>query len=137
MKHSFLLNRHLSQLIASLGHVDEVVIADAGMPAPKGVPVIDVALSRGVPSFWQVCEAIRSELVIEGALIASETSDGLLAQMQSELAQWQTTGGQQPVPITRLSHDALKLRSGAAKAFIRTGETSPYCNMTVICGVAF
>ncbi len=137
MKHSFLLNRDLSHLIATLGHVDEVVIADAGMPAPKGVPVIDLALSRGVPSFWQVCAAIRSELVIEGAVIASETSDELLKQMQGELAQWTTTAGHHPVPITRLSHDALKQRSGLAKAFVRTGEATPYCNMTVICGVAF
>jgi len=81
VKKGLLLNRALSDLVAACGHVDEIVVADAGMPAPPGVRVIDLALMRGVPSFWQVLEALRSELVIEGVVIAEETSAGLLTKM--------------------------------------------------------
>ena len=43
MKKTPLLNIVLSRLIASLGHGDIVVIADAGLPVPKGVELIDLA----------------------------------------------------------------------------------------------
>ncbi|MGB1961888.1 MAG: RbsD/FucU domain-containing protein, partial [Candidatus Puniceispirillaceae bacterium] len=52
MKRGALLNRHLSQLVASIGHLDEITIADAGLPAPSGVAVIDLAVSPGIPSFF-------------------------------------------------------------------------------------
>jgi D-ribose pyranase len=49
MKKTPLLNIQLSRLIASLGHGDVVVIADASLPVPKGVELIDLALTQGVP----------------------------------------------------------------------------------------
>ncbi len=119
MKKGLLLNRALSDLVAACGHVDEIVVADAGMPAPPGVRVIDLALMRGVPSFWQVLEALRSELVIEGVVIAEETSAGLLTKMTAELACFDTTGGA-ALRIERASHEALKDRSQRARAFVRT-----------------
>ncbi len=49
MKKTPLLNIALSRLVASLGHGDIVVIADAGLPVPKGIELIDLALTQGVP----------------------------------------------------------------------------------------
>ncbi|MGB9897612.1 RbsD/FucU domain-containing protein, partial [Thermanaerothrix sp.] len=51
MKKTPLLNTALSELIASLGHGDMVVIADAGLPIPAETYRIDLALTRGVPGF--------------------------------------------------------------------------------------
>ena len=51
MKKHGILNSALSGLIASLGHTDLLVVADAGLPIPPGVPVIDLAVRCGVPSF--------------------------------------------------------------------------------------
>ena len=51
MKKSPLLNIALSQMIASLGHGDMLVIGDAGLPSQPGVPLIDLALTRGIPGF--------------------------------------------------------------------------------------
>ena len=42
MKRTGILNRHLSAATASLGHTDEVVIADAGLPIPDGPTVVDL-----------------------------------------------------------------------------------------------
>ena len=41
MKKGKLINQPLSSLIASLGYSDEIVIADAGLPIPKGTQRID------------------------------------------------------------------------------------------------
>ncbi len=132
MKRTPLLNRHLSQLVASLGHLDEIVLADAGLPMPDGVPVIDLAVTRGVPAFWDVMAALRSELVIEAACYASEASDELQQQMVDEMARWGTD-----IKTEMMPHDAFKARTSRAKAVIRTGECTPYCNVILVSGVPF
>ena len=48
MKRNPLLHSELSQVIASMGHGDVLVIGDAGLPVPPGVRRIDLALSQGV-----------------------------------------------------------------------------------------
>jgi len=136
MKRTQLLNRHLSALIASLGHLDEIVVADAGLPVPDGVTVIDLAVSPGVPRLRDVLAALRSELVIEQALWAEEASETLAGVMQAEVNLWRDQTGK-PVDTARLPHEAFKQRSASARAVIRTGETTPYANIILVSGVAF
>jgi len=136
MKRGRLLNRHLSTLIASLGHLDEIVIADAGLPVPAGVTVIDLAVSQGIPSFWDVVQAVRSELIIEAAVRATETSDELADQMTKVIGAWAHETGQD-VTLSATPHETLKERTRHAKAVIRTGEFAPYCNLILVSGVAF
>lgn len=73
MKKTKLLNAALSHLIAQLGHNDVVVVGDAGLPVPAGVPCIDLALMRGLPSLAQVLEALESEMQVERMVLAKET----------------------------------------------------------------
>ncbi|KUP94635.1 D-ribose pyranase [Tritonibacter horizontis] len=134
MKRTPLLNRHLSALIASLGHLDEIVIADAGLPTPRDVPVIDLALVAGTPGFLDVLRALKHELCVEGAILAQEAAPALVAEVQSEMDGW---GGPTPIAISRLPHAAFKARTPTARAIIRSGETTPYANIILICGVAF
>lgn len=35
-----------------MAHHDTILIGDAGMPVPKGVQLIDLAVVNGVPSFF-------------------------------------------------------------------------------------
>ncbi|MDN3720716.1 RbsD/FucU domain-containing protein [Roseibium salinum] len=39
--------------MASLGHMDEIVVADAGLPVPANVGVIDLAVSPGIPGLFR------------------------------------------------------------------------------------
>lgn len=62
MKKTGILNSQLSGMIAALGHKDLVMIGDAGMPIPKGVPIVDLAVTRGFPPLprclkrsWKKC----------------------------------------------------------------------------------
>lgn len=136
MKRGFLLNRHLSELVASLGHMDEVVIADAGLPVPAGVRVIDLTVSPGVPGFFQVLAAIKTELIVEAAIFAEEVSSNLRGQMEGEITSWSSETGK-PIATSTISHEAFKHRTRQAKAIIRTGETTPYANVILVSGVAF
>ena len=44
MKKRGVLHAQLAGYLAALGHKDEFMIGDAGMPIPKGVPIVDLAL---------------------------------------------------------------------------------------------
>ncbi|MBB3211567.1 D-ribose pyranase [Herbaspirillum sp. Sphag1AN] len=130
MKKTPLLHAALSQVIASLGHGESIVIGDAGLPVPPGVPLIDLALTRGIPGFMATLETILSEMQVEQYIVATE-----LAERSPEIAQQiEQLGlpGQQALP-----HEQFKERTKLAKACIRTGEFTPYANIILIAGVVF
>ena len=60
-----ILNAQLLSAIAHCGHTQTLVICDAGLPLPPGVPVIDLALVRGVPTFLEALKAVAGQLVVE------------------------------------------------------------------------
>jgi len=136
MKRTALLNRHLSALVASLGHLDEIIVADAGLPVPQGVQVIDLAVTAGVPRLRDVLNALRSELTIEEAIWAQEASAAVSGMMESEVELWRSQGSAN-VRTRQVSHDAFKQRSAGSRAVIRTGEVTPNANLLLVSGVAF
>ena len=131
MKKGKLINQPISALIAGLGHTDELVIGDAGLPIPDGPQRIDLALSKGIPAFLDALDVILSEMAVETAVIAKEMltiSPDLYAAIKEHLAE---------VPIKTIDHEAFKTRTQSAKAVIRTGEFTPYANVILISGVVF
>ncbi|SEM49411.1 D-ribose pyranase [Loktanella fryxellensis] len=123
MKKTGLLHADLSGVIARMGHGDMLVIGDAGLPVPPGIPCIDLALTHGIPSFAQVLAAVLTELQVERCTMAQEASAGLHA-----LA---------PLPPALMSHDAFKVLTRDARAVVRTGEVTPYANIVLHAGVTF
>ncbi|MFR1802173.1 MAG: RbsD/FucU domain-containing protein, partial [Faecalispora jeddahensis] len=63
MKKTGILNAQLAGYIAGLGHKERFLIGDAGMPVPKGIPVVDLVLCGGIPTFQQVVDAVLNETV--------------------------------------------------------------------------
>ena len=132
MKKTKLLNAALSHLIAQLGHNDVVVVGDAGLPVPAGVPCIDLALMRGLPSLAQVLEALESEMQVERMVLAKET----FFANQGELPGWLHPEWRE-LPIEQVAHEVFKQRNAQARAVIRTGECTPFSNVMLVAGVAF
>jgi len=131
MKRTTLLHAELSRLIASLGHGDTVVLGDAGLPVPRGTPVIDLAVMRGVPTLAQVLKAVLSEMQVEAATIAREAVDGHDAQARPA---WYPAS----LPTPRcLPHEDFKRACAQARAVVRTGEATPYANVILQAGVLF
>jgi len=134
MKKTPLLNVALSRLIASLGHGDKVVIADAGLPVPPGVELIDLALTHGIPDFVSTLKVVLSEMQVESHVLAEEILDkqpAALVTLEALTAEG-ALGARELV-----SHEQFKILSRQARAIIRTGECSPYCNIVLIAGVTF
>ncbi len=131
MKRTPLLHAELSELIASLGHGDLLVIGDAGLPIPAGTRRIDLALTANVPRFHEVLSAVLSEMQVERALIASElpaASPALHADLLRQLGE---------TPVSTMSHENLKAQTRVARAIVRTGEFSAYANVILRAGVVF
>ena len=131
MKKTTLLHAELSHLVATLGHGDALVIADAGLPVPPGTRCIDLSLTRGVPTFEQVLDAVLSEMQVERAEHAVEM---LTRSPHLEPLLRERLGG---AALHAVAHDVLKQRSGSARAVVRTGEFTPYANVILYSGVVF
>ncbi|WP_432148770.1 D-ribose pyranase [Streptomyces sp. bgisy029] len=129
MKKSGILNRHLAGAIAELGHGDEVLICDAGMPIPPGPRVVDLAFRAGVPSFAEVLDGLLDELVVEGATAALE--------VRAANPETASLLGDRFPDLDLIPHDDLKARTASARLVVRTGEARPYANVLVRCGVFF
>jgi D-ribose pyranase len=131
MKKTALLNSALSQLIASLGHGDMLVIGDAGLPIPLGTARIDLALTRNVPGFLETLRVVLDEMQVQNAIVAEETGQVSPRIMQGIV---QLLPG---VPLSTVTHEALKETTRVARAVVRTGEFTPYANIVLVAGVVF
>jgi len=127
VKRGGLLNAQLNEAVSRLGHGDLVVVADCGLPQPVGVPVVDLAVVHGLPSFAGVLDALLGDLVVEGVTAASESvgtgaGDAISGRFDS---------------VEHVTHEELKRLSGTARLFVRTGEATPFANVVLRCGVPF
>jgi len=132
MKKTGLLHAELSRTIASMGHGDVLVIGDAGLPVPPGVPVIDLALRVGVPGFLETLEIVLSELHVERAVIDEEMATVSPAMSDAFHAAWP-----RDIALHSVPHAELQATATGAKALVRTGECTPYSNIVLVSGVVF
>lgn len=132
MKRIGTLNRHLSRLIASMGHTDQLVICDSGLPIPRNAECVDLALTNGIPRFLDVVKVILEEIKVEKFVVAKEMKSqntDLLQSLQSLLPD---------ISMSEVTHEQFKeMMKQPNTAFVRTGECTPYANVILISGVTF
>jgi len=139
MKSGVLLNSEISYTISKLGHGDSIVIGDSGLPIPDSCSRIDLAVSRGIPNFLDVLDAVLTEQKVEEVVLAKETKEvnpeiykGIIERVKElEII------GRYKIKVTEVSHTEFKLLSKESKAIIRTGECTPYANILLKSGVVF
>jgi D-ribose pyranase len=131
MKKTGILNQPISSVIAGMGHMDTLVVADAGLPIPPETQRIDLALTEGMPPFLDTLRAVLTEMEVEKAIVADEMLEVSPAVYQAveELLD--------DVPIEIVTHLILKEMTRSARAVIRTGEFTPYANVILVAGVVF
>lgn len=124
MRKSGLLNPALTGAVARLGHTDTFVIADCGLPIPHDVPVIDLTLTFGIPTFADTLATLLEEVVVEAGTIADTTPPEVRSLLPA-------------IPLTEVSHDDLKREVARASFVVRTGSTTPFANVILRSGVPF
>ncbi|WP_414049257.1 D-ribose pyranase [Macrococcus animalis] len=125
------LNSEISKVLSDLGHTDEIVIGDCGLPVPEGIKKIDLALVKGLPSFIDVLSEIERHMVIEHITLANEIKSAntkVLTAIEKLMGDTETS---------YVTHEEFKNLSKHAKVIIRTGEATPYANIILRSGVNF
>jgi len=128
-----LLNSEIISVLAAMGHTDQLVIADAGLPIPGVVKRIDLALEKGLPSFDATLALIASNMVMEKVILAEEIKENnpeMLKKIKEILSD-------KKIELEFVSHEYFKKLSSSSKAIVRTGECTPYANIILQSGVNF
>ncbi len=128
MKKTGVINHDLSDVIASMGHTDMLTVCDAGLPIPLGTRRIDLALSKGQPSFADTLKVIAQELEVERMIVAKEMYE-FSPQVEALLREVFPD-----VEIQAVWHTEFKSMSAHSKAIVRTGEFVPYSNVILVSG---
>lgn len=127
------INPSLSRVISETGHTDLLVVTDAGLPIPPGSERIDLAYRPGAPAFFDVLDTVLAELVVEGATVSEEVAEKspeVLAALRERFAD-------EDFEIELIPHVEFKELTHSARAFVRSGEFTPYANVILHAGVAY
>ena len=139
MKKTALLNAPVSRILADMGHGDTVCLCDAGLPVPRGIEKIDLAVTAGVPGVVDVLLPVFEELFVERAIVSSELKEvqpKLFGQLSDLIKALEKSQGN-AIPLDTMTHEDFKLAAGDCRAIIRTGECTPYANIILCSGVPF
>ncbi|MGL5356643.1 MAG: D-ribose pyranase [Cetobacterium sp.] len=135
MKKSRLLNSELSYEISRIGHTSHITVCDAGLPFPKDVKRIDLAIEAGFPSFIKTLDAILSEMMVEEVVLAEEiktVNPVIFGEIEA------TFKNHNMIPkFVFVSHTDFKEITKSSEAIVRTGECTPYANIILKSGVVF
>jgi D-ribose pyranase len=131
MKKLGIINSDITKVLIDLGHMDQICIGDAGLPVPTGVDKIDLALSKGFPSFLSVLRLVLDDMWIEKVYLAQEIKENnpvvleeIKKMVPESMIEWCT-------------HSEFKQMTKNSKAVIRTGEMTPYANIILQSNVHF
>ena len=129
MKEVGMINGHIDSALTRQGHMDLMMVVDAGFPCPDEVELIDIALSEGVPQILDVLAELRKVHSVEKIVMAQETRD----HNPAYFAKVAKSFGDK-VEIEVIPHTELKERSHNVKTIIRTGDFTAWGNVMLVSG---
>ncbi|WXR61066.1 D-ribose pyranase [Peptostreptococcaceae bacterium AGR-M142] len=131
MRTGKIFNADIVEVISKMGHTDEIVVADCGLPIPEGVKRIDISLNKNNPRFMEVLKILLEEYICESYVLAKE-----IKKHNKEIEE-EINEILKDCEVEYISHEKFKERTKNAKAIIRTGECTPYANIILKSGVFF
>lgn len=129
MKEVGLVNSEISDVISHLGHMDEVIVCDAGFPIPLGVRTVDVSLAANRPTVPELLAVLMEAFSVEALVMAEETR----RHSPSRYAEIVQIVGAD-LPVATMPHAEFKVRSRTVKAVLRSGDFTAYSNVLLVSG---
>ncbi|WP_226581011.1 D-ribose pyranase [Halobacillus litoralis] len=132
MKKTGVLHPELNKLITEMGHTDELVVTDAGLPLPEEVTTrVDLALVKDMVPFLTVLDNVLNELSIEKVIMAEEIREKS-PEMHEEILK-RLHG----VEVEYVPHVDFKQRTKQARGLVRSGEHTSFANVILVGGVVY
>ena len=127
-----ILHPQLAHLLASTGHLDMIVVADAGLPLAQNVERVDLAWKESQPRLVPVLKEVLENLVVEKAYLAEEIKTKCAPDLYDEICE--ALGD---IPVEYIPHMELKTLTTQARGIIRTGEFIPFPSIVLVAGCAY
>jgi D-ribose pyranase len=124
-----ILNSKIASLLARAGHMDEIIVCDAGFPIPMEVETIDLAIKENHPTVQEVLEVLLKYFSVEKIVMADEMKQ----HSPSHFNHMVDLFGPK-VALETMPHTAFKERSHRVKGIIRTGDFTAYGNILLVSG---
>jgi D-ribose pyranase len=129
MKEVGMLNGHIDSALTRQGHMDLMMVVDAGFPCPDHVELIDIALSEGKPAILEVLAELKKYHSVEKIIMAQDTQDHNPTYFDKVVKSFGDC-----VDIEVIPHTELKERSHNVKTIIRTGDFTAWGNVMLVSG---
>lgn len=127
-----ILNPQMAKLFADTGHMDMIVVSDAGLPMPLNVERIDLAWKPNEPRYLDVLAETLEHIVVEKVILANE-----LKTVSPDMHEKILNLLPQDMEIEYVEHVELKETTKKARGIIRTGEFTPYPSIILVAGCAY
>ncbi len=128
MTETGILNREIAAEMAKLGHTDTLLIADAGLAIPNGTKVIDISLSKNVPTSIEVLKVVLENFSVEG-IILSEATKNVSPSREKEFQELFSDDVNRSVVMHPEFRDNL---TKTVKFAIRTGDFTANSNIILV-----
>ena len=129
MKEVGFLNGQIDAALTRQGHMDLMMVVDAGFPVPDHVELIDIALRPDMPTVPEVLVELAKVHSVEKLIMAEETRRHNPGYFEA------VTGNPWPgVEVEVRAHTELKALSHKVKTIIRTGEFTAWANIILVSG---
>lgn len=129
MKRDGILNKELVTLISELRHGHHIMITDVGFPTPNNARIIDLAITKGLPTIELILKLIDSEMVSEKIIYAKELRTNNPSLYKKVLNIFPDADKEEV-----LHTELIEKYSDNIKCFIHTGEYSPWGNIILVSG---
>jgi len=129
MKEVGFLNGQIDAALTRQGHMDLMMVVDAGFPVPDHVELIDLALKADTPTVPEVLAELAKVHSVEKLVLAEETRRHNPSYFEN------VTGGPwKDAEVEVIPHTELKLRSHEVKTIVRTGDFTAWANIMLVSG---
>jgi D-ribose pyranase len=129
MRETGIVNNEISDVFSMMGHMDELIVCDAGFPIPLGVRTVDVSLSKNRPTVIQLLKELKRHFSVEKLIMANETKKVSPTRFKAIV---EIFG--KDMPVETMPHTDFKKHSRSVKAVIRTGDFTAYSNVLLVSG---
>ena len=129
MKESGILNSDIASIISRQGHGDLLLITDAGFAIPRGIEVIDIALSENQPRVIDLLNELKKHFSVEKIIMANQTKKTNPSYFNEIMSAFDDD-----TEVETIDHRELKKLSESVKAVIRTGDFTAYANVILVSG---
>ena len=129
MKEVGFLNGQVDAALTRQGHMDLMMVVDAGFPVPDHVELIDLALKPDTPTVPEVLAELAKVHSVEKLVLAEETRRHNPSYFEKV-----TSGPWKDAETEVISHTELKIRSQEVKTIIRTGDFTAWANIMLVSG---